>query len=61
MTKCRVKHRTRTSKKKGRGSNHPSNKGHSWTKLFNDDGEHIGRKCDACNIVILNPRGMADE
>lgn len=31
-------------------------RGHSWKKLIKD-GEHIGRKCERCNKVVLNAKG----
>jgi len=53
--KCRSKHRTRVSKKKGSSNNHPGIKGHSWEKIAKN-GIHIGRKCTSCHKTILNPR-----
>lgn len=54
--KCHMKNRTRISKKKGSRKS-PGLKGHSWTKVFDKDGNHIGRECSTCNIKILNALG----
>lgn len=55
--KCRAKHRTRVSKKKGSSNNHPGIRGHSWERLTKND-THIGRQCTRCKKTILNPRSQ---
>jgi len=64
-----MKHRTRVTKKKGSSNNHPSNKGHTWKKLYKtieQDSDssfqvHNGRQCTICKKTILNATGVYHE
>ena len=58
--KCpKGRRKTRFCRGRGRSAGYArSMKGHSWQKLFNQDKEHIGRKCTGCNKIVLNARGI---
>lgn len=58
MTRCPMsKPKKRTQRGKGKSHMYKHGmKGHKWEKLFNEDGVHIGRKCQ-CGKTVLNPKG----
>ena len=52
--KGRVKRRV--SKHRGHPSNYAhSLRGHSWKRLYNEDGVHIGRQCINCGYKYIIP------
>lgn len=53
----RKKKRTPRGRGKSKGYAR-SIKKHSWKRIFNKDGKHIGRKCTRCNKIVLNARGV---
>lgn len=59
MTRCnlsRPKHRVSVSNNKQPKDYRHGMKGHTWVRLLNENGEHIGRKCK-CGKTVLNDRG----
>lgn len=59
MTRCKLskpKHRVSVSNNKQPNNYKHGMKGHKWEKLFDDNGVHIGRKCQ-CGKTVLNPKG----
>lgn len=62
MTRCpRSPSKRRTQRGRGKSTGYKRGmRGHAWKKLIKNE-EHIGRKCERCNKVVLNARGRIYE